>query len=120
MNFDLTDEQRGLIEVTRELLERQSSVEAARALIDGPAGYDQQLWHKGAELGWPALAILEADGGLGQQIIEWALVAVELGRGLASTPFLPTAVVADAVTRSTVEGRAELLSALASGAQTAT
>ncbi|KUH70768.1 acyl-CoA dehydrogenase [Mycolicibacterium novocastrense] len=120
MNFDLTDEQRGLIEVTRELLERQSSVEAARALIDGPAGYDQQLWHKGAELGWPALAIPEADGGLGQQVIEWALVAVELGRGLASTPFLPTAVVADAVTRSTVEGRAELLSALASGTQTAT
>ncbi|UUO03537.1 acyl-CoA dehydrogenase family protein [Mycolicibacterium novocastrense] len=66
------------------------------------------------------MAIPAADGGLGQQVIEWALVAVELGRGLASTPFLPTAVVADAVTRSTVEGRAELLLALASGAQTAT
>ncbi len=120
MNFDLTDEQRGLIEVTRELLERQSSVAAARALIDGPDGYDGQLWRKGAELGWPALAIPEEDDGLGQQVIEWALVAVELGRGLASTPFLPTAVVADAVTRSTVGGRAELLSALASGTKTAT
>ncbi|OBK73415.1 acyl-CoA dehydrogenase family protein [Mycobacterium sp. 1164985.4] len=118
MNFDLTDEQRGLIEVTRELLERHASVAAARALIDGPAGYDGQLWRKGAELGWPALAIPEEDGGLGQQVIEWALVAVELGRGLASTPFLPTVVVADAVTHSTVDGRADMLSALASGART--
>ncbi|VEG40183.1 acyl-CoA dehydrogenase domain-containing protein [Mycolicibacterium flavescens] len=119
MNFDLTDEQRGLIDVTRELLERHSSVTAARALIDGPTGYDEQLWRKGAELGWPALAIPEADGGLGQQSIELALVATELGRGLASTPFLPTAVVADAVSRSAAACRTELLAALASGTQTA-
>nr|WP_090342255.1 acyl-CoA dehydrogenase family protein [Mycolicibacterium malmesburyense]CRL72650.1 acyl-CoA dehydrogenase [Mycolicibacterium malmesburyense] len=119
MNFDLTDEQKGLIDVTRELLERQSSVASARALIDGPAGYDEQLWRKGAGLGWPALAIPERDGGLGQQVIELALVTVELGRGLATTPFLPTVVVADAVTRSTANRQAELLAALASGAQTA-
>ncbi|MGE2719623.1 acyl-CoA dehydrogenase family protein [Mycolicibacterium celeriflavum] len=119
MNFDLTDEQKGLIDVTRELLERQSSVASARALIDGPTGYDEQLWRKGAGLGWPALAIPEEDGGLGQHVIELALVAVELGRGLASTPFLPTVMVADAVTRSTANGRVELLSALGSGAQTA-
>ncbi|MDA4108150.1 acyl-CoA dehydrogenase family protein [Mycolicibacterium holsaticum] len=119
MNFDLTDEQRALIEVTRELLERHSSVAAARALIDGPSGYDEQLWRKGVGLGWPALTIAEEHGGLGLQSTELALVAVELGRGLASTPFLPTAVVADAVTRSTAVDRVALLSSLASGTQTA-
>jgi alkylation response protein AidB-like acyl-CoA dehydrogenase len=119
VNFDLTDEQRGLVDVTRELLDRHSSVTASRALIDGAAGYDEQLWRKGVELGWPALAIPEADDGLGQQSIELTLVAIELGRGLASTPFLPTVVVADALTRSTAPSRSELLSALASGAQTA-
>ena len=115
MNFELTDEQRGLVDSTRSLLGRRSSVSGARALIDSTDGFDAELWRHGVELGWPALAVAEANGGLGQQSIDLALVAVELGRGLASTPFIPTVVAADAISRSDGEKQSKLLQSISEG-----
>ncbi|HEY9264575.1 MAG TPA: acyl-CoA dehydrogenase family protein, partial [Mycobacterium sp.] len=115
MNFELTDEQRGLVDSTRSLLASKSSVDRARALIDGGAGFDAELWRLGIDLGWPSLAIAETDGGLGQQTVDLALVAVELGRGLAATPFIPTVVVADALGRTDGEQNSKLLRSIAEG-----
>lgn len=115
MDFALSDEQKGLVDSTRSLLAAKSSIAATRNLIDGPDGFDAALWRHGVELGWPALAVAEADGGLGQQSIDLALVAVELGRSLASTPLIPTALVADAVGQSDNEQKAKLLQAICEG-----
>lgn len=115
MDFELTDEQRGLVDSTRALLATKSPVSKVRELIDCERGFDAELWQRGAELGWPALAIAESDGGLGQQTIDLALVATELGRGLACTPFIPTVVTADALGRATYAQAPELLHAIAEG-----
>ncbi|MGV0852398.1 acyl-CoA dehydrogenase family protein [Mycolicibacterium phlei] len=115
MDFELSDEQRGLVDATRSLLASRSSVQRARALINGRDGFDAELWRLGSQLGWPALAIPEADGGLGQQPIDLALVAVELGRGLAATPFVPTVVVADALTHFAHDSKAKLLQSISEG-----
>ncbi|OBH44197.1 acyl-CoA dehydrogenase family protein [Mycobacterium mantenii] len=120
MDFELTDEQRGLVDSTRSLLATKFPVSRARELIDGERGFDAELWRHGAELGWPALAIAESDGGLGQQAIDLALVATELGRGLACTPFIPTVVAADALGRASYEHAPKLLHALAEGSLIAT
>lgn len=120
MDFELTDEQSGLVDSTRSLLARRSSASRARDLIDSDEGFDVDLWRVGTELGWPALAVAEADGGLGQQSIDLALVAVELGRGLASTPFIPTVVAADALSRSDSEQSAKVLQSICEGTLTAT
>ncbi|CAJ1510742.1 acyl-CoA dehydrogenase family protein [[Mycobacterium] burgundiense] len=116
MDFEPTAEQKGLVDSTRSLLTAQASLERARDLIDGPAGFDAELWRRGVELGWPALAVPEDDGGLGQRSIDLALVAVELGRSLASTPFIPTVVAADALTRCDSERKAKLLQSICEGA----
>ncbi|BBX21690.1 acyl-CoA dehydrogenase [Mycolicibacter terrae] len=115
MDFELTEEQAGLVDSTRSLLTGKATSEATRRLIDSSDGFDGDLWRRGAELGWPALAIPESDGGLGQQSIDLALVAVELGRSLAATPFVPTVVVADAVARSDTAEKSKLLRAMAEG-----
>jgi alkylation response protein AidB-like acyl-CoA dehydrogenase len=119
MDFGLTEEQQGLVESTRSMLATKAPLPATRDLIDSEAGFDPDLWRLGAELGWPALAVPEADGGLGQGIVDLALVAVEHGRSLAATPFAPTVIVADAVVRSDVEGRSKILSSLVDGTETA-
>ena len=115
MDFEPTAEQKGLVDSTRSLLTANASLERARDLIDGPAGFDAELWRRGVELGWPALAVPEDDGGLGQQSIDLALVAVELGRSLASTPFIPTVVAADALARCDSERKAKLLQSICEG-----
>jgi len=120
VNFELTDEQRGLVDSTRSLLASESSVSRARALVDGEAGFDAELWRLGTELGWASLAIAEADGGLGQHSIDLALVAIELGHGLASTPFIPTVVAADALSRTEGEQNSKLLRSISEGALIAT
>ncbi|BBY80336.1 acyl-CoA dehydrogenase family protein [Mycolicibacterium pulveris] len=120
MDFELSDEQRGLVDSTRSLLSSKSSVDRARALIDGPVGYDAEVWRLGSQLGWPALAIPEADGGLGQQSIDLALVGVELGRGLAATPFIPTVVAADTLSRAEEVTKSKVLQSISEGALIAT
>ncbi len=119
MNFELTEEQRGLVDSTRSLLAAKCSLDRTRELIDSDAGFDVGVWRHGVGLGWPALAIAEDDGGLGQQTIDLALVAVELGRSLAATPFIPTVVVADAIGRSETAQRSKLLQSISEGTATA-
>jgi alkylation response protein AidB-like acyl-CoA dehydrogenase len=115
MDFELTDEQRGLVDSTRSLLASKSSIAKARELVVSGEGFDRELWRHGVELGWPALAIAERDGGLGQQSIDLALVAIELGYGLAATPFIPAVVAADALTTSAHGERSALLQSIADG-----
>ena len=119
MDFELTDEQRGLVDASRSLLAAKAPLEATRKLIEDTAGFDPELWRLGAQIGWPALAIPEADGGLGQQLVDLALVADELGRSLTPTPFIPTVVVADAIARSDVADRSKMLQSIAEGSATA-
>ncbi|BBZ21645.1 acyl-CoA dehydrogenase family protein [Mycolicibacter hiberniae] len=120
MDFELTDEQRGIVDSTRSLLATKFPVETARNLIDTAHGFDPELWRRGTELGWPALGVAEDDGGLGQQTVELALVAAELGRGLGCVPFLPVVVAADALGRSDHAHRSALLPAICAGTVIAT
>ncbi|GAB3004960.1 acyl-CoA dehydrogenase family protein [Mycobacterium bourgelatii] len=120
MDFELTDEQRGLVDSTRSLLTAKAPIERTRKLAETEHRFDAELWGYGAELGWPALAIAESDGGLGQQIIDLTLVAVELGRALASTPFIPVVVAADVLSHSNHERKSELLQSICAGTLIAT
>ncbi|WP_054815008.1 acyl-CoA dehydrogenase family protein [Nocardia arizonensis] len=99
MDFEPTDEQSALREATRALLTARAPVTATRSLLDTDNDFDTELWRLGAEMGWPALAVSEKDGGLGQQLIDLTLVAVEHGRHVLPSPLLPTVVVSDAIAR---------------------
>jgi alkylation response protein AidB-like acyl-CoA dehydrogenase len=95
-----TEDQLMLRDMTRRFLEERSPVAALRRLVDGGGRIDRDAWHQGAELGWIALFVPEAHGGIAeaaQGVIDAAIVAEELGRVVFSGPFLSSCVVADAV-----------------------
>jgi alkylation response protein AidB-like acyl-CoA dehydrogenase len=68
--------------------EQDEIVSAASALLEK----ESDPWPRCAELGWFALAVPEAAGGVGYGAAEASLLFVELGRHLVPGPFLGTVV----------------------------
>lgn|SRR5690606_6742203 len=87
MNFDFSDDQRMLRDQAARFLDQRGALGAARKVLEGEAPYDESLWKGIGELGWAGTAIPEAYGGSGLGRIELCVIAEELGRSLAPTPF---------------------------------
>ena len=76
-----------LKDIARKFLEKEESVKRARNVLEGEASYDEDLWSKIIEMGFTATSIPEEYGGLGLGYLELCVIAEELGRSLAPTPF---------------------------------
>jgi alkylation response protein AidB-like acyl-CoA dehydrogenase len=75
----------------RKLLEHESPMEKVAADASSEVGYDPGLWRRlASDIGVAGLAIPERFGGSGATIHEQVVVAEELGRTLACTPYLAT------------------------------
>jgi alkylation response protein AidB-like acyl-CoA dehydrogenase len=90
MDLKLSEEQQLLSEAVRAMCERHSSVEIVRSLEGDPKGYRDELWNAISEMGL-------LDLGAEKLPIEVAVVCEELGRALAPSPYLDTAVFGAAV-----------------------
>ena len=98
----------------RALLTDRSPYAAILARCETDQPYDSALWKAlAADLGCAGLAIPEKLGGAGASWREVAVVAEELGRAVAPTPFLSSAVIATAAVLAA--GDDELAERLASG-----
>ena len=113
MDFELTEEQAALREVSRAMLAANCPPSLVRSLAAAGRDVDDKLWQRGAELGWAGLAVPEEHDGAGQGLVELCLVAEEIGRAVAPGAFGDSALVALVLARL---GRPELLGALAAGA----
>ena len=87
MNFEFSEEQNLLREQAQGFLAAKCPLTAVRKILDGADRYDRALWKGIVELGWPATTIPEQYGGLGLGYLELCVIAEELGRSLAPTPF---------------------------------
>ena len=87
MNFEFSADQMQLKDIARKFLEKEESVKRARNVLEGEASYDEDLWSKIIEMGFTATSIPEEYGGLGLGYLELCVIAEELGRSLAPTPF---------------------------------
>jgi len=88
MNFDFSDEQKMLRDQARRFLSDNATPKQVRAILDNDTvPYDVQLWNRIAELGWTGTVIPEGYGGAGLSHEELCIIAEELGRSLAPTPF---------------------------------
>src|ERR1700710_415199 len=96
MDFDLTEDQREIKGVARELLAARSPMARVRAAAEA-GRYDPDLWAEFVELGWPGISVPEAHGGQGLGAVELAMLLEELGYACAATPFLSTAVAASVI-----------------------
>ena len=94
MNFDFSPDQRSLRDQARKFLAEHASSARVRRILEGAAPYDAELWRGMAEMGWMGTAIPEAHGGAGFGYLELCVLAEELGRSLAPTPFSSTIYLA--------------------------
>lgn len=108
MNFDLDEGQREFAAMAGKFYSASAGPATARAALgsDAPAPGLKAV----ADLGFYGIVVPEESGGIGQKVLDAAVVAEQAGRALAS-PSMVTAVRAAIL----LEGQSELLSALADG-----
>lgn len=94
MNFDFSADQKSLREQARKFLGEHASSARVRRILEGAAPYDAELWRGMGEMGWLGTAIPESYGGAGFGYLELCVLAEELGRSLAPTPFSSTIYLA--------------------------
>jgi acyl-CoA dehydrogenase len=87
------------------------------ALLEQTGQYDARFWETAVEQGWTALAVPEAQGGLGLGLIELGLVAQATGAATAGAPFLTSnyGVIRALLASGNAEAGATWLPRLASG-----
>ncbi len=97
MNFDLTEDQKLLVQTVAAFARKESPLSRARALREDPRGFDPAVWRRMGEMGWLSLPFPEAAGGLGGGFIDVALLLGELGRTLVPEPYVPSVLLAGTV-----------------------
>ena len=117
MNFDLSQDQKMLVDTAASFARKSSPVARARKLRGDPRGFDPTVWKQMAELGWLGLCAPEEVGGFGGRFVDLALVIEQLGGTLVPEPILPTVVLGGtALTRGgDPEQRGRWLAPMAAG-----
>jgi len=117
VNFDLSPDQKMLVDTAASFAKKSSPVVRARKLRQDPLGFEPRVWKQMAELGWLGLCVPESDGGFGGRFVDLALVLEQLGSTLVPEPLLATCVLGGtALARAgTAEQRARWLAPLAAG-----
>ncbi|WP_428683147.1 acyl-CoA dehydrogenase family protein [Sphingopyxis sp.] len=114
MNFDLDEDQ----QLTRDMIGRflgPVDIAARHAMRKSDGGYSRARWQEVADLGLLALAAPEAMGGIGGTMVDLALVAEALGKGVAIDPWLENGVLPIRLAAAT--GDAALVGDLAAGTE---
>ena len=96
MDFDFTDDQESLRDAVRRWVDKGFSFERRHAIAKA-GGATREVYAELAGLGLTALAVPEAQGGMGFGAVEAMVVAEELGRGLVNAPWTHGAIVAPAL-----------------------
>src|SRR3954452_20300759 len=95
MDFSLTDDQKSLRALVREILADVATHDHLKELeAAGWSLFDRQLWQKLAAAGITGIAVPEEQGGGGLGFLELSLVFEEIGRSVAPVPAVPTLVTA--------------------------
>jgi len=90
MDFEFSEEQLGIRDLAREILEAEVTLERIKEVEAGDAFTSRALWSKLAEANLLGLAVPESLGGMGFGILEVCVLLQEIGRSVAPVPVLAT------------------------------
>ncbi|QQE09331.1 acyl-CoA/acyl-ACP dehydrogenase [Cupriavidus gilardii] len=95
MAIVLNDTQDMLRDSALTFLRENAPISALRAMRDSgdPVGFSRELWQRFADLGLAGVLVPEAYGGSGLGVVEAGVIMEAIGRTLAPSPFLSTAVL---------------------------
>lgn len=117
MNFELTDEHKLLAESAERYMRERYVFEERRHTVTSGAHFARKHWQHFADMGWLALDIAEADGGVGASSFELTQLMEPLGHGLLLEPVVDTAVLCATIlgTSGNAGERQRLLESIATG-----
>jgi alkylation response protein AidB-like acyl-CoA dehydrogenase len=90
MDFNFTEEQDMLRMSARDFLARECPKVKVREMDKYERGYEPQMWHHIAELGWMGLVLPEEYGGMGAGFMDLVILMEEMGRNILPGPFFST------------------------------
>jgi alkylation response protein AidB-like acyl-CoA dehydrogenase len=93
MNFDLSPDQKLLVDTVASFARKESPVTRFRSLRQDPVGYTREMWKQMGELGWLGILFPESAGGYGGSFVDFALVLEQLGATLVPEPLVPSVVL---------------------------
>jgi alkylation response protein AidB-like acyl-CoA dehydrogenase len=114
VDFDFNDDQRALRDSVRNALSGLVPPATLQGMTDAGGEMPAELWSRIADLGWPALLVPEAQGGLGLGLVDMVVVLEEMGRVPLPGPFFSSAVLATLAANRLAA--TDLLADLAAGA----
>ena len=97
MTFAVDNDQVMLADSARKYITRGYTPAMRAASLLAPHGCATQRWREFADMGWLALPLPEADGGLGGSLTDLCVLAEEFGRALVVEPWNCCAVMAAAL-----------------------
>ncbi len=94
MNFDLTPDQKQIVDTAAAFARKESPVTRLREMRKDPVGYSKAVWKQMGELGWLGILYPESLGGFGGTFVDAALVIEKLGTTLVPEPYIASVVLA--------------------------
>ncbi|HUD90846.1 acyl-CoA dehydrogenase family protein, partial [Sphingobium sp.] len=113
MNFQRSEAQVLLSDGARRYVEKNFDYETRRKALAGGEAYSVERWRHMADMGWLALVLPEAHGGLDGTPADYAILMESIGGGLLPEPLVP--VVQAARLLLATGGADDLLAATAIG-----
>jgi alkylation response protein AidB-like acyl-CoA dehydrogenase len=92
MRLSLTADQQAIVSSFADMFRKEVTTERVRRAE--PLGFDLDLWRSLVAVGAVGVAVPEAAGGGGGQLLDAALIAEQYGRCLAPAPLIETSVAA--------------------------
>lgn len=90
MDFGFSEQQQMLRTSARDFLAKECPTTKVRELEESEKGYDPQMWHAMAELGWMGLLFPDEYGGSAGNFMDLVVLMEEMGRSIAPSPFFST------------------------------
>jgi len=94
MNFELTEEQKMIVDAVKRFVDKDSPVTRFRQMRTTDVGWEAKVWKTMGDNGWLAVNFPEAHGGYGGTFVDVALILEQLGRGLVPEPYIASVVLA--------------------------
>lgn len=90
MDFNFSEEQEMLRTLARDFLSRECPKTKVRELEKDEKGYDPQMWHNMAKLGWMGLVFPEEYEGINASFMDLVILMEEMGKNILPGPFFST------------------------------
>ncbi len=97
VSIEFSKEQGMMLDIAQRFCAERWTVEQVRSQLLADSSFDADLWTEMVDLGWTAIAIPEAHGGIGQSLAEVVPIVESMGRQLQTAPIVSSQLVVQAL-----------------------